>query len=69
VCIWTTNDHGGDVKLRGLDPTGFRFSLLRVCDPSTPTNEIDSTPTSETDAAESHFKNALDTRRHGLNRN
>lgn len=58
---YATNGHGGNVELRGLDPTSFRFSLLRVFDPATPTSEID--------AAESHFKNALDTRRHGLNRN
>lgn len=58
---YATNGHGGNVELRGLDPTTFRFSLLRVFDPATPTREIDT--------AESHFKLALDTRRHGLNRN
>ena len=61
---WTayaTNGHGGNVELRTIDPTGFRFSLLRVFDPSTPTRVIDE--------AESHFKVALDSRRHGLNRN
>jgi hypothetical protein len=61
---WTayaTNGHGGNVELRGLDPSTFRYSLLRVFDPSTPTSAID--------AAESHFKIALDSRRHGLNRN
>ncbi|WP_235929105.1 GIY-YIG nuclease family protein [Marisediminicola senii] len=61
---WTTyasNGHGSNVELRGLDPTSFQFSLLRVFDPATPTREID--------AAESHFKVALGTRRHGLNRN
>ncbi|MFI8598274.1 GIY-YIG nuclease family protein [Rothia koreensis] len=61
---WSTyaaNGHGGNVELRGLDPTSFRYSLLRVFDPATPDSEID--------AAESHFKQALDTRRHGLNRN
>lgn len=61
---WTayaTNGHGGNVELRDLDPSGFRFSLLRVFDPSIPTRDID--------AAESHFKDALDSRRHGLNRN
>lgn len=58
---YATNGHGGNVELRGLDPTSFRFSLLRVFDPATPTQVID--------AAESHFKLALDTRRHGLNRN
>lgn len=55
------NGHGSNVELRGLDPMTFRFSLLRVFDPATPTRTIDE--------AESHFKNALDTRRHGLNRN
>lgn len=58
---YATNGHGGNVELRRLDPSGFRFSLLRVFDPATPTRDIDS--------AESHFKEALDTRRHGLNRN
>lgn len=58
---YATNGHGGNVELRNVDATTFRFSLLRVFDPATPTREID--------AAESHFKLALDTRRHGLNRN
>lgn len=58
---YATNGHGGNVELRNLQPASFRFSLLRVFDPATPTPEID--------AAESHFKVALDTRRHGLNRN
>lgn len=59
--VYASNGHGGNVELRNLDPTAFRFSVLRVFDPSTPTREID--------AAESHFKSALDTRQHGLNRN
>lgn len=58
---YATNGHGGNVELRRLDPTTFRFSLLRVFDPSTPTRDIDAT--------ESHFKHALDSRRFGLNRN
>lgn len=58
---YATNGHGGNVELRGLYPSSFRFSLLRVFDPATPTRDID--------AAESHFKDALDSRRHGLNRN
>ncbi|WP_328990283.1 GIY-YIG nuclease family protein [Kribbella sp. NBC_01245] len=58
---YATNGHGGNTELRNLDPTSFRFSLLRVFDPATPTRQID--------AAESHFKFALDTRSHGLNRN
>jgi hypothetical protein len=58
---YATNGHGGNVELRGLDPSTFRYSLLRVFDPSTPTQIID--------ASESHFKVALDTRRNGLNRN
>lgn len=58
---YAANGHGGNVELRGLDPSTFRYSLLRVFDPATPNSEID--------AAESHFKQALDTRRHGLNRN
>lgn len=58
---YATNGDGGNVELRGLDPSSFRFSLLRVFDPATPTRDID--------AAESHFKEALDSRGHGLNRN
>ncbi|VXB67315.1 GIY-YIG nuclease family protein [Frigoribacterium sp. 9N] len=58
---YATNGHGGNVELRTLDPSSFRFSLLRVFDPSTPTRDIG--------IAESHFKDALDSRRHGLNRN
>lgn len=58
---YATNGHGGNVELRGLDATSFQFSLLRVFDPATPMRDID--------AAESHFKQALDSRRHGLNRN
>ncbi len=57
---YAANGHGGNVELRGLDPSTFRYSLLRVFDPATPEHEINT--------AESHFKNALDSRRHGLNR-
>jgi hypothetical protein len=59
--LYATNGHGGNVELKGLDPSSFRYSLLRVFDPATPTRDIN--------IAESHFKEALDTRRHGLNRN
>ena len=61
---WTayaTNGHGGNVELRNVDAATFRFSVLRVFDPATPSSAIN--------AAESHFKHALDTRHHGLNRN
>jgi hypothetical protein len=58
---YATNGHGGNVELRNLTPSTFRLSVLRVFDPATPTRAID--------AAESHFKHALDSRRHGLNRN
>ena len=58
---YATNGHGGNVELRPLDPSTFRFSLLRVFDPATPTRDIN--------VAESHFKQALDSVRHGLNRN
>jgi hypothetical protein len=59
--VYAVNGHGGNVELRNIDPNAFRFSLLRVFDPATPTRVINE--------AESHFKFALDTRRHGLNRN
>ncbi len=58
---YAANGHGGNAELRSVDPIGFRYSILRVFDPATPTRVIDE--------AESHFKNALDTRKHGLNRN
>lgn len=58
---YAANGHGGNAELRNVDPTGLRYSILRVFDPATPTREIDE--------AESHFKYALDTRQHGLNRN
>lgn len=58
---YASNGHGGNVELRRLDPTSFRFSLLQVFDPSTPTRDID--------IAESYFEDALDSRRHGLNCN
>ena len=59
--VYAANGHGSNVELRNVDANSFRFSLLRVFDPATPTQLINE--------AESHFKNALDTRRHGLNRN
>lgn len=58
---YATNGHGGNVELRGLNAASFRYSVLRVFDPATPSREIN--------AAESHYKAALDSRRHGLNRN
>jgi hypothetical protein len=58
---YAANGHGGNVELRNLQPATFRLSLLRVFDPATPSRQVD--------AAESHFKHALDSRRHGLNRN
>nr|WP_202387344.1 GIY-YIG nuclease family protein [Nocardioides flavescens] len=59
---WTayaTNGHGGNVDLRRRDPSSFRFSVLRVFDPSTPESVIN--------AAEVHYKRALDSVRHGMN--
>lgn len=58
---YAATGRGGNKELKSLDPEAFRFSLLRVFAPSTPRSVID--------AAESHFKRALDTRRHGLNGN
>lgn len=67
---WTAyarDGHGGNIAMRelaGLDPSHarhFQFSILRVFGPSVPTTDIDE--------AESHFKRALLTRQHGLNRN
>lgn len=67
---WTAyarDGHGGNLALRtlaGLDPAHsrhFQFSILRVFGPSVPSSEIDE--------AESHYKRALLTREHGLNRN
>lgn len=67
---WTQyarDGHGGNIALKalaGLDPTRarhFQFSILRVFGPSVPTADVDE--------AESHYKRALLTREHGLNRN
>lgn len=67
---WTAyarDGHGGNVAMRelvGLDatqPSRYLFSLLRVFGPQVPQADVDS--------AEVHFKEALLTRRHGLNRN
>lgn len=59
---YAANGHGGNVELRGLDPSTLRYSLLRVFDPSTSTAEINE--------AEGHYKLALASRvPHGLNRN
>lgn len=58
---YASNGHGGNMELIPLDPKNFRYSLLRVFDPGTPKSKID--------AAESHYKRALDSRAHGLNRN
>lgn len=57
---YADNGHGGNKTLKELNqPSNFRFSLLRVFDPGTPTSRIN--------AAEAHFKRALDTVDHGLN--
>lgn len=75
---WTSyarDGHGGNVALRELAYASvgeaksvktdharhFVFSLLRVFGPSTPSSEVN--------AAESHYKAALMTRKFGLNRN
>jgi hypothetical protein len=61
---WTayaTNGHGGNVELKKCERSNFRFSVLRVLDPSTATADVN--------AVESHYKTALDTRAHGLNKN
>lgn len=59
--VYAANGNGGNRELIGLDPSAFRFSLLRVFDPATPKHVVD--------AAEGHFKDALDSRAHGLNAN
>lgn len=51
---------GDNQELRKVEPTSFRFSLLRVLEPATPIQDFNT--------AESHFK-PLDTRLHGLNGN
>lgn len=76
---WTSyarDGHGGNLALRDLAFTSigeddaklktdharhFVFSILRVFGPSTSSSEVD--------AAESHYKQALMTRKFGLNRN
>lgn len=61
---WTayaTNGHGGNAGLKRRDSTKFRYSVLRVLDPSSAEADIN--------AVEKHYKDALDSRRHGLNEN
>mgnify|MGYP002712433884 FL=1 len=64
---YARDGHGGNVALRDaleLDPAQperYTFSLLRVFGSNTPQAQID--------AAEKHYKEALMTRRFGLNRN
>ena len=64
---YARDGHGGNLALKqlaGLNPghaSSYRFSLLQVFGPATPAQDID--------AAESHFKEALLTRTHGMNRN
>ncbi|MCZ2830912.1 GIY-YIG nuclease family protein [Modestobacter sp. VKM Ac-2986] len=67
---WTAyarDGHGGNLALRELAEADvahsrhFLFSILRVFGPATPVAEVDE--------AEAHFKRALLTRQHGLNRN
>lgn len=58
---YAANGHGSNRDLRGLNAASFQFSVLRVFDPATPEPVIN--------AAESHYKRALDTRAHGLNAN
>lgn len=64
---YARDGHGGNVALRELAGADaehrqhFRFSILRVFDPSATTSEVD--------AAEAHYKRALLSREHGLNRN
>lgn len=64
---YARDGHGGNVAMRDLaelDMTHrrhFVFSILRVFGPTTPTPEVDQ--------AESHYKQALLTMQHGLNRN
>jgi len=64
---YARDGHGGNVALKsliGLDPTHrqhFVFSILRVFGPATPTSEVDE--------AEAHYKQALLSLTHGLNRN
>lgn len=58
---YATNGHGGNIGLRRRDATRFRYSVLRVLDPSSAEADIN--------AVEKHYKDALDSRRHGLNEN
>lgn len=64
---YARDGHGGNLALRqlaGLDPAHarhFRFSILQVFGPAATSREIDE--------AESHYKEALLTRRYGMNRN
>lgn len=67
---WTAyarDGHGGNMAMRELvgndpsQPARYQFSILRVFGPQVPQSDVD--------AAEGHFKRALLSREHGLNRN
>lgn len=59
---YATTGHGGNVDLRGLDPTGFVFSVLQLVAPTADPADVQ--------ALETSWKNRLSTRRpHGLNAN
>jgi hypothetical protein len=64
---YARDGHGGNIALRELAELDmahrrhFQFSILRVFGPATPMAEVD--------AAEAHYKQALLSRQHGLNRN
>jgi hypothetical protein len=57
---YAANGHGNNRELRNRTPDAFQYSLLRVFDPATPETVIN--------AAEVHFKRALDSVTHGMNR-
>ena len=65
--VYARDGHGGNVALKnlvGLHPKHrehFVFSILRVFGPATPSSDVDD--------AEAHYKRALLSRTHGLNRN
>ena len=54
------NGHGGNQELMGLDPSGFRFSILEIMPPTTTAEGVID--------CENRWKEKLGTRQFGLNR-
>lgn len=58
---YAKNGHGGNKKLKGLNPDNFKFSILEIVSATTTPDEVIE--------CENRWKEKLGTRKHGLNKN